>query len=280
MNASYSNSFRSFQSRRSSSAVSNGAEPAEEDELLRPRDGGDRVHLQEAEPPDRVEHALRRAVEQLRAHGDPPGLLRRDDPRLHTSSRASSRSRSRTTRRITSSPITPCCRRSVHGHPLGVEQLAPQALVVLRALFDRAVAVGVVARAVALLPEAVEPAHPLGGVLAHPVLQRQLVEPLERRLGGPDPRLRLLVLGDAAVVEVEHADQRAERQALQDERGEDDAEGEEDDQLAVGKARAGVRRQRQRERGGERDRAAHPGPGDHGLRLPRRHRVVHPQPRG
>ena len=93
---------------------------------------------------------------------------------------------------------------------------------------------------------------------------------------GADPSLRLLVLGDAAVVEVEGADQRAERQALQHERGEDDAEGEEDDQLAVGKARAGVGRQRQRQRGRERDRAAHPGPGNHGLRPPRGQRDRRP----
>ena len=88
------------------------AEPAEEDELLRRRHRGDRVHLQEAEPSHGVEHPGRGAVEQLRAHGDPPGLLRGHHPPGHVSSLASSRSRSRTTRRITSSPITPCCRRS------------------------------------------------------------------------------------------------------------------------------------------------------------------------
>ena len=81
MKASYSNSLRFFQSSASSSAGVERAEPAEEDELLRRRDGGDRVHLQEAEPSHGVEHARRGAVEQLRAHGDPPGLLRCDDPR-------------------------------------------------------------------------------------------------------------------------------------------------------------------------------------------------------
>ncbi len=59
-------------------AVVGRAEPAPEHEVLRRRDGRDRVELQEAEPADRREHVRRRAVEQLRADGDPPRLLERD----------------------------------------------------------------------------------------------------------------------------------------------------------------------------------------------------------
>src|SRR5436190_21019677 len=40
--------------------------------MLRRRDRGDRVHLQEAELPNRLEHRGRGAVEQLRADGDAP----------------------------------------------------------------------------------------------------------------------------------------------------------------------------------------------------------------
>ena len=64
--ASHSKSTRSSQSRRSSSRDVVGAEPAPEDEVLRGRDGRDRVELQEAEPSHGLEDARRRAVEELR----------------------------------------------------------------------------------------------------------------------------------------------------------------------------------------------------------------------
>src|SRR5262249_1529530 len=49
-----------------------GPEPAPENEVLRRRNGGDRIELEEAEPPHGVEDAARRAVQQLRPDGDPP----------------------------------------------------------------------------------------------------------------------------------------------------------------------------------------------------------------
>ena len=52
-----------------------GAEAAEEDELLRRRDRRDRIHLEEAESANRVEDRGRRAVEQLRADRDAARLL-------------------------------------------------------------------------------------------------------------------------------------------------------------------------------------------------------------
>ena len=55
-------------------------ETAPEHEVLRRRDGRDRVDLEEAERADGVEDGRRRAVEELRAHGDAARLLRRDDP--------------------------------------------------------------------------------------------------------------------------------------------------------------------------------------------------------
>jgi hypothetical protein len=48
-----------------------GPEPAPEDEVLRRRHGRDGVDLKEAEPADGLEDVRRRAVEELRAHGDP-----------------------------------------------------------------------------------------------------------------------------------------------------------------------------------------------------------------
>ena len=67
-------------------AVVAGAEPAEEDEVLRPLDRLDDVDLEEAEPADGLEHARRRAVERLRAHRDPPRLL---DADLHLTTSSS-----------------------------------------------------------------------------------------------------------------------------------------------------------------------------------------------
>jgi len=55
-----------------------GTEAAEEDELLGGCHGRDRVHLQEAELPDRVENRRGGAVEELGAHGDPPRLFERN----------------------------------------------------------------------------------------------------------------------------------------------------------------------------------------------------------
>ena len=54
------------------------AESAPEDQVLRPRDGRDRVDLEEAEAPNGVEHALRGAVEKLRADRDAARLFERD----------------------------------------------------------------------------------------------------------------------------------------------------------------------------------------------------------
>src|SRR5205807_2222571 len=51
------------------------AEAAPEDEVLWRRDGRDRIELEEPEPAHRLEDAARRAVEQLRADGDPTSVL-------------------------------------------------------------------------------------------------------------------------------------------------------------------------------------------------------------
>ena len=83
----------------------------------------------------------------------------------------------------------------------------------------------------------------------------ELVEPLRARPrprpGAPAPP-QLLVR--PAGTSPSRADDPGQGQPLADERGEDDAERQEDDQVAVGHV------ERQRERRGQRDHAAHPGP--------------------
>ena len=92
---------------------------------------------------------------------------------------------------------------------------------------------------------------------------RELVEPALRHFQGFEPRGNFsvllapaLLLGDLA--QAEPPQHRRQRQALADEGNEDDPEGQEDDQVAMGERRmpvAVVKRQRQRR--GERDDAAH-----------------------
>ena len=102
---------------------------------------------------------------------------------------------------MTASLMRPWRRSSTTALPLGVEQLAPQPLVVLRALLDLAVVLVVEACSEAAGAEAVGAAHALGRVLAHPVLAGELLETPERGLGGMDARLGLLLVGDAVVLE-------------------------------------------------------------------------------
>ena len=85
----------------------------------------------------------------------------------------------------------------------GVEQFAAEPLVVLGAALDRAVVSVVEARAEASRPEAVRASHAFGGVVAHPVLLDEHLEPRQRRFGGVNARLRILARLDAVVLEPE-----------------------------------------------------------------------------
>src|SRR5207253_1727604 len=80
----------------------------------------------------------------------------------------------------------------------------------------------------------------LGSVVPHPVFAHQLFEPSQRGLGCADPGSRILLLLRVIRLEAKHADQQRQREPLQDERAEDDAEGEEDDQVALRKGRPGI----------------------------------------
>ena len=84
-------------------AVVAGAEPAEEDEVLRALDRLDNVDLEEAEPADGREHVGRGAVEHLRAYGDPARLLDADLHRRTSSSPIERASRSSAASRASSS---------------------------------------------------------------------------------------------------------------------------------------------------------------------------------
>ena len=133
------------------------------------------------------------------------------------------------------------------------------------AVLDRAVVdVVVEARGEALLAVAVDAAQAVDGVAPRPLLALEAVDPLERRLGGPQAGAGLL-LEDVAVVglDAEQADQPREREALQHERAEDHAEDRRTGSRgARSNGGAGVGHGGERERGGERDGAAHPHPGD------------------
>ena len=88
--------------------------------------------------------------------------------------------------------------------------------------------------------------------------RRSFVDLVEDGLRDVLARLDFLARGDAVVAHAEKADERRQRQALENERGEDDAEG---DELHEVRAREiGIAAERQR--GGQRDDAAHAAPAD------------------
>src|SRR6187551_3737016 len=149
-----------------------------------------------------------------------------------------------------------------YGASLGGQQLAQQALVVERTALELAVGLRVEAAAEALAAEVEHRAHALERVVAHPILVGELLQPAERGLGRIDARLVLLLLRAPLVPEAEKLEEGGEGQALDDERGEDDAEGEEDDQVAVREGAAGIGGQRESKSCCERDRAPHPRPAD------------------
>ena len=234
------------------------AEPAEENELLGRRDRRDRVHLQKAEPAHGVEHGARRAVEKLRPDGDPASLLLPHDPRQRSSLDVLEVEVADDAAHdvVVDTPPLGAARRR-RAAPRRAARAAGAGS--RRAALDRAVAVGVETRAEAVAGgTGTRPRMPLGGVLPDPLLVDQLLQPRRSR-----PRaawMRAFASSFSASPPSSRSSawiSAGQRQALEDERREDDAEREEDDQVAVGERVAGVGRQRQRERGGERDRAAH-----------------------
>ena len=111
-------------------------------------------------------------------------------------------------------------------------------------------------------------AVPVG--LAQLVQQRAMARPHRVQLvDAPRGRLeqllsceRFLLAGAGVLAEAQRADERGQRQPLPDQREDDDRERHDDQRLARRERRAVGHRQRQRERGGERDDAAHSGPGE------------------
>src|SRR4030095_5206887 len=98
-----------------------------------------------------------------------------------------------------------------------------------------------------------------------PVLAAPLPEPLERRFCSNDARPGVLLRWKAVLLEVEATDEEGQRKPLDHECSQKDRKGEEDDEFAARERGAGVRREWDRERGGERDGSAHAHPRDHGL---------------
>ena len=94
------------------------------------------------------------------------------------------------------------------------------------------------------------------------------VERFERRVERLAPRRDFgFVLGQVFVAaglrDAEPSHHRRQAEAQSDQRDEDDAEGDEQDQVAIGKGLAAWQREWQRQRRGQRHRAAHAGEGDH-----------------
>ena len=196
-------------------------------------------------------------------------------PDCYASRRETSRSRSRSTRRITSSLISPVLRSSTTAcRSASISSRRS------RWYFSDRFSIlpspsGSMRAEKRSIRNRYWPRSPLGRVVEHPRLADQLVEALERRLGRADPRERLLGVGAAVVLlQPQRADHERQRQALHDERREHDGEREEDDQVAAGKRRAGVGVQRDEQRRRDRHGSAHAVPGDERGIAPRRRRIV------
>ena len=190
-------------------------------------------------------------------------------PRAYESSRAASRSRSRCTRCITLSSITPSLRSVEQRGVLGGEELAHHALVGGRALLDRAHRRR--RRTGARKRSRRNPSEPRRRSAVCGCTVPSSRSSSSRASAASAVRMRALASSRSAPpssLTSEHADQAGQREPLEDERREDDREREEDDQVALREVA------RQRERGDERDRAADAGPRDERRVLPRRVRIV------
>src|SRR5262249_38356290 len=107
-----------------------------------------------------------------------------------------------------------------------------------------------------------------------PVILAGFLQMTERRFQNDAPRLFFFGVPARCSGKAERADQRRQGESLKYKRNQDDAEREKDDQLALRKRRPIRQRLWQRNRGCERDDAAHAGPADdedlarRGQRLP------------
>jgi hypothetical protein len=93
-------------------------------------------------------------------------------------------------------------------------------------------------------------AQALGSVLAHPVLARKLVKSRERCVRRGDARAGVLLLVEVIRFDMERANHGRQGQALDDKRPENDAEGQEDDQIPLREGTTCIGGQWNRERSG------------------------------
>jgi hypothetical protein len=154
-----------------------------------------------------------------------------------------------------------------HGEALRPEHLATQAVVSRDVV---AVDVGGIERVRQMLQDVLVTKAELADELdRYPGFVAQVVDAVEGRLGRLAPCQGLLALGPAVAREAEPAHERGQTQPLTDQRAEDDAERQENDQIARGEWVAGVGRRRQGEGRGEGDDTAQTGPSNDRDELPR-----------
>ena len=112
---------------------------------------------------------------------------------------------------------TPLAAQADDRGALRFEQLAAEPLVIGRALLDLPVVIRGLPGLEPRAPEVVEAAHALRRLRPNPILLEQLLEPLERGVGGEDAGARVLLRRQAVFFEVEVADQEGQGQALDQE---------------------------------------------------------------
>src|SRR5918998_3393528 len=122
------------------------------------------------------------------------------------------------------------------GPALRSQQLPQEALVGGGAFLDP-IFVATEAGAEAVAAVVVEPAHPLGRLLADPVLHYQFLDARERGLRHSYPALDLLPFPAPVIFEPQAPDQEWQREALHHERRQDHREGQEQGKIALRKRR-------------------------------------------
>src|SRR5215207_766318 len=147
------------------------------------------------------------------------------------------------------------------GYALRSQQLPQEALVGGGVYLDP-IFVTTEAGAEAVAAVVVEPTHPLGRVLADPVLHYQFLEARECGLRYFYPALDLLPFPAPVIFEPQRPDQGRQGEALRYKRRQDHREGQEQDKVALRERRPAFGAQRQGESRRQGDHAPHPGPGD------------------
>src|SRR4051812_47491419 len=153
-----------------------------------------------------------------------------------------------------------CITHTDESRALLPEKLSQEVLVGVGALLVPLGLVPVETRGEAALAIIVVSPQAFGRIVGYPVLVLEIVYTREGGARYLDPCLILLLSAGLVLLATQTPDQGGQSKALHHECGQDNAEGEEDDQVPLREGLPGVGKQGQGKSRRERDNTAHPGP--------------------